>query len=100
MSEVRDRLFPLLNLPSLQIPEKALCHEALNIFGGEQSIHDYVDTIAIARVKSGACDGVYSYDRDLDKVSGTNRVEPYMRADEHALLLSMNLILGDRSSRR
>lgn len=74
--EVRDRLFPLLILPAFQISEKALCLEALNIFGNNQSIRDYVDTIAIARVKNGDCDGVYSYDGDLDKVSGTNRIEP------------------------
>jgi len=74
--DIRDRLYPILDLPGVHLADKALCLEALNIFANNQSIRDYVDTIAIAKVQNGDCDGVYSYDRDLSKVPGTNRIEP------------------------
>jgi len=74
--DIRDRLYPILDLPGVHITDKAVCLEALNIYGNNQTIRDYVDTVAIARVQNGECDGVYSYDRDLSKVPDTNRIEP------------------------
>ena len=75
--EIRDRLRALFVLPGFSIPDKDVCLVALDIYGDNQSLDDYVDAIGIARVRNGSCDGIYSYDRGISKVlGGINRLEP------------------------
>ena len=75
--EIRDKLRALLELQSFNVSEKDVCLDALDIYGSNQSLDDYVDAVAVARVRNASCDVVYSYDRGLSKVSGgVHRVEP------------------------
>ena len=73
--DVRDRLYPILQLDGVLIADKPLCLQALNLFGAHDFL-DYVDAIAIAHVQSGVNDGIYSYDRKISRIEGVNRVEP------------------------
>lgn len=72
--EIRDRLYPILQMQSLYIANKTLCLEALNIFATGEKI-DFSDALSVAHVRSSVADGIYSFDRKLDNVPGSNRVD-------------------------
>jgi predicted nucleic acid-binding protein len=60
-------------MPGLQMANKSICLEALNIFAAGEKI-DLSDAISVAYVRNGLVDGIYSFDRKLDNVPGSNRV--------------------------
>ena len=72
---VRNRLYPILQLDGVLIADKPLCLQALNLFG-DHGFLDYVDAIAVTYVQNGVSDGIYSYDRKISRVDNVNRVEP------------------------
>jgi predicted nucleic acid-binding protein len=72
--EIRDRLYPIVALPEVQLANKSLCLEALNIFATGEKI-DFSDTLAVAYVRNGLVEGIYSFDRMLDNVPGSARIE-------------------------
>lgn len=72
--DIRDRLYPILAMTRLHIIDKSICLEALNIFAGGEKI-DFSDAMSVAYVRNGAVDGIYSFDRKLDNVSGANRLD-------------------------
>ena len=72
--EIRDRLYPILQIPSLHVANKTLCLEALNIFATGEKI-DFSDALSVAYVRNGVADGIYSFDRKLDNVPGSHRVD-------------------------
>ena len=74
-TDVRDRLYPLLELDDVLIRDKPLYLQALNLFG-DHGFLDYIDAVAIAHTQSGISDGIYSYDRKISKIDGANRTEP------------------------
>lgn len=71
--EIRDRLYPILQMPSLHVANKSLCLEALNIFAAGEKI-DFSDALSVAHVRNGLAGGIYSFDRKLDNVPGSNRI--------------------------
>jgi len=74
--EVRDRLYPLIELEAMKLKDKAICLVALDIFAQGEKI-DYADALAVAYVRAGDADGIYSYDaRTLGKIQGANKIEP------------------------
>jgi predicted nucleic acid-binding protein len=72
--DIRDRLYPILAMPELHMANKSLCLEALNIFAAGEKI-DLSDAISVAYVRNGLVDGIYSFDRKLDNLPGSNRVD-------------------------
>ena len=72
--EIRDRLYPLLQMQGLHVVDKALCLEGLNIFATGEKI-DFSDALSVAHVRNGLADGIYSFDRKLDNVPGSNRID-------------------------
>lgn len=73
--EIRDRLYPILAMPGLHLAGKSLCLEALNIFAMGETI-DFADALAVAHVRNGLVEGIYSFDRKLDNLPGSARVVP------------------------
>ncbi|MDQ2830848.1 MAG: PIN domain-containing protein [Chloroflexota bacterium] len=71
--DIRDRLYPILAMPGLSIADKGICLEALNIFATGEKI-DFSDALLVASVRNGLAEGIYSFDRKLDNVPGSNRV--------------------------
>ena len=57
---------------------KSICLEALNIFAAGEKI-DLSDAISVAYVRNGLVDGIYSFDRKLDNLTGANRIGLYAR---------------------
>lgn len=71
--DIRDRLYPILAMRGLSIADKGICLEALNIFATGEKI-DFSDALLVASVRNGLAEGIYSFDRKLDNVPGSNRV--------------------------
>lgn len=67
-------LRPLLGDPSIQIDAKATVLSALDVWGN--SSLDFADCLAAARIRHASLDGIYSYDRDFDRIPGIRRLEP------------------------
>jgi predicted nucleic acid-binding protein len=72
--DIRDRLYPILAMPEMHMANKSICLEALNIFAAGEKI-DLSDAISVAYVRNGLVDGIYSFDRKLDNLPGSNRVD-------------------------
>jgi predicted nucleic acid-binding protein len=72
---IRDRLYPILAMRGLHMTTKSLCLEALNLFATGEKV-DYSDALSVAYVRNGLVEGIYSFDRGLDTLSGSNRSEP------------------------
>ena len=72
--DIRDRLYPILAMPEMHMANKSICLEALNIFAAGEKI-DLSDAISVAYVRNGLVDGIYSCDRTLDNLPGSNRVD-------------------------
>ena len=70
---IRDRLYPIVAMRGLHITNKSLVLEALNIFATGEKI-DFSDAMSVSYVRNGLVDGIYSFDRKLDNVPGSNRI--------------------------
>ena len=71
---VAAALRPLLSDPGLQIDRKGAVLTALDLWG--DSNLDFADCLAASRVQHANLDGIYSYDRDFDRIPGIRRLEP------------------------
>lgn len=47
--DVRDRLYPLLQLPALKMPNKELCLAALDVFAQSEKV-DFADALSVAYI--------------------------------------------------
>lgn len=71
---VATALLPLLADPGLQVDNKAVVLTALDVW--EDSNLDFADCLAVARFRHANLDGIYSYDRDFDRIPDIRRLEP------------------------
>lgn len=71
---VASSLRPILALPGLRIEEKRTVLNALDLW--ETASLDFADCLAIEHVRRLGLNGIYSYDRGLDRVPGIRRLEP------------------------
>ncbi len=72
---IASTLMHLLSFTGLQLENRRQCLRALTLFAEHRSL-DFADAIAIAHFETQHLDGIYSYDRGLDRVPGVVRVEP------------------------
>ncbi|MFH1609919.1 MAG: type II toxin-antitoxin system VapC family toxin [Candidatus Bipolaricaulota bacterium] len=73
--EVRERLLPILTLRGLRLPHKRVCLNALELYASSLFL-DFEDALAVAHMERQGIKELVSYDRDFDRVSGVNWVEP------------------------
>ncbi len=71
---VAAALRPLLADPGLQVDHKQSVLQALDLW--QDSRLDFADCLSVEHVLRADLDGIYSYDRDFDRVSGIRRLEP------------------------
>src|SRR6266487_3620289 len=65
---IRNRLISVLLLPGIHvIPDKGFCLEALDVFTQGETI-DFTDALQIVHVRRGLVEGIYSFDRKMDKI--------------------------------
>jgi predicted nucleic-acid-binding protein len=72
--EVVAGLNPLLALPGLRIDDKEMIFRAIGLW--EITTLDFEDCLAVVQMQKMGLEGIFSYDRGLDRVSGINRLEP------------------------
>ena len=73
-NDIRARLYPLLSLPSLSLPNRQAILQALDIY--VTYTIDFEDALIVAHMHSRHESQVYSYDRGFDKIQGVKRLEP------------------------
>jgi predicted nucleic acid-binding protein len=71
---VAAALGPLLTDPGIQVEHKASILQALELW--KDSNLDFTDCLSVEHVRRASLDGIYSYDRDFDRVPGIRRLEP------------------------
>ena len=72
--QIRARLYPLLTLQGLRLPQRRTVLRALDLYVAYEI--DFEDALIVAHMQRQAIRDVYSYDRDFDQVPGINRQEP------------------------
>lgn len=70
-----DRVRPILALEGLKLANKRVCLRALDTYSSHPHL-GYEDALALAYVEMQHLDGIYSYDRGIDRVPGVHRIEP------------------------
>ena len=72
--DVRNRLTPLLTLPGLRMPKRAIVLRALELYEAQNV--DFEDALAVAHMEQLGIEEIISYDRDFDRFPQVTRVEP------------------------
>ncbi|MBI5788336.1 MAG: PIN domain-containing protein [Candidatus Schekmanbacteria bacterium] len=72
--EVIEKVTIILNTPNLKIENHKLINEALLLFSLKNL--DFIDAYNSTYIRQKQIDGIYSYDRDFDKVDFLERLEP------------------------
>jgi uncharacterized protein len=73
-ADVRARLYPLLALEGLRLPDRRKFMRALDLYTSYTI--DFEDALTVAEMEQNQIEILYSYDMDFDKVEGIQRVEP------------------------
>lgn len=73
--EIRGRLAPLLRMRGLRLPGKQIYLEALDLYASQPSL-DFEDALCVAHMRQLGIGEILSYDRDFDRFSAVERVEP------------------------
>lgn len=73
-AEVRARLYPLLTLEGLRIPNQRKYLRALDLYANHSI--DFEDALTVAEMEYSQIEELYSYDRDFDRLEGIKRLEP------------------------
>ncbi len=73
--DIAARLFPILSLRGLKLPQKHLYIDALNIYASSAAL-DFEDALAIAHMKHQGITEIISYDKDFDNIIDIQRLEP------------------------
>jgi predicted nucleic acid-binding protein len=71
--QIRARLYPLLTLQGLRLPQRRTVLRALDLYVAYEI--DFEDALMVAHMERQAIRELYSYDRDFDQVPGVNRQE-------------------------
>jgi predicted nucleic acid-binding protein len=71
---IATALRSLLALPELRIDYKESVFQAIDLWGSSNL--DFEDCLSVEHVRRAGLDGIYSYDRDFDRVPGVPRLEP------------------------
>ena len=71
---VATALRPVLANPGLRVDHKRSILRALDTW--ESSNLDFEDCLSVEHVRRAGLDGIYSYDRDFDRVPDIRRLEP------------------------
>jgi predicted nucleic acid-binding protein len=67
-------LGPLIADPSLHVEHKESILRSLDLW--KDSSLDFTDCLSAEHVRRADLDGIYSYDRDFDRIPGVRRFEP------------------------
>lgn len=75
--EIKKRLAPLLSLRGLKLDHRSTLIRALDLYTTHKI--DFEDCLSVAHMEQRQLKDIYSYDRDFDRVTNVNRLEPSTR---------------------
>ena len=73
-ADVRARLYPILALEGLKIPDRRKVFRALDLYANHAI--DFEDALTIAEMEHSDLEELYSYDTDFDAFEHITRLEP------------------------
>jgi len=73
-ARIREMIGDLLSLPSVQLAQKGLCRQALDLYVAHNI--SFADAYNAAFMRSRGLLEVYSWDTDFDRLTGIKRREP------------------------
>ena len=73
--EIRARLLPILTLRGLKLPQKRVYLRALDLYASSPFL-DFEDALAVAHMEQRGITEIASYDKDFDRDTGLQRIEP------------------------
>lgn len=76
-SQVREMVRDVLSLPGVQLSGKALCLQALDIYGTHNI--PFADAYTAAYMQARQLTDIYSWDEDFDRLPEITRIEPAAR---------------------
>lgn len=79
-AEAATALARLVQLPGFHVDQRRTVLAALGLFGSSNVA--FGDCMLIASVRQSESSALYSYDRDFDRFTGVNRLEPAPPADD------------------
>lgn len=74
---IRQLIEPIVGLPGLRLPNKALYRRAFDLYCGQRI--SFTDAFNVAYMERHGLNEVYSYDTDFDRVRGIRRIQPEER---------------------
>lgn len=72
--QIRARLYPLLSLPGLKLPQRKTYLRALDLYASYPL--DFEDALIVAHMERQGMAELISYDQGFDRVVGIRRLEP------------------------
>lgn len=72
--DVRARLYPLVALEGLKLPDRRKYFRALDLYAAHNL--DFEDALTVAHMEHNHLDQLVSYDSDFDRVGEVKRIEP------------------------
>lgn len=72
--DIRARLYPLLSVPGLRLPQRRTYLRALDLYATHPL--DFEDAVIVAQMERQNIGDLYSYDRGFDRLSNLTRHEP------------------------
>jgi predicted nucleic-acid-binding protein len=72
--EICDNIDFILNTPNIKIKERNILAEAIKIF--RKNNIDFIDSYNYAYIKNLKSNQIYSYDKDFEKLSDIQRLDP------------------------
>lgn len=73
-AEIHEKVGDVLALRSLQLPEKTLCLQALDLYI-EKNIA-FADAYHAIWMQARGVTDIYSFDREFDRIAGLHRIDP------------------------
>ena len=73
--KIENCILRLLNTPNIEVPNIDLILSTFTIWKAAEYKVDYIDAYTAAWINTNNLKGIYSYDRDFDKIK-VNRKEP------------------------
>lgn len=73
-ADVRARLYPLVALEGLKLPDRRKYFRALDLYATHNI--DFEDALTVAHMEHNNLDELYSYDTDFDRIEEVKRIEP------------------------
>jgi predicted nucleic acid-binding protein len=71
---IRDLMLPILSIPAIRVSNRQVWERTFDVYCHHRV--DFIDAYHVATMERAGVKGIYSYDRDFDRVEGIERLTP------------------------